>query len=77
MEKSIISQEKVKALWNLWEAINESFSSLREEVNKLLWETENEADKLREEVNKLQQSVYQIEFNIEDLGNAMNLTVVQ
>lgn len=74
---------KAKALWDLWEAINQSFSSLRDEVDDLLWKTENEADfydkeyldKLREEVNQLQKSVYRLEFNIEDLGNAMDLTV--
>ena len=85
-KKEIMSETKAKALWELLKAIEENFSSLREEVNQLLTETENEADfydneyldQLRDEVNQLEESVYRVGWNIENLENTLeDLTVVQ
>lgn len=78
----IMNKDKIKRLLDLWETINNSYGELQEQIDKLELETENKTDfndkeywvNLQKSVQELKDSVNEVEFKIEDLGNALNLS---
>lgn len=81
-EMKKMNKDKIKRLLRSWEIINDSCEELKDQIYLLGLETENEEEfndkeyleNLQKSIDGLAVSVEEVEFSIEDLGNALNLS---